>query len=409
MSLYISVVTGATPAMPVLRSAIAALVLVCVLHPRLGAGQAPQPADAAQDQLAERLRTLEREATQLAARSRSLVAELRQLERVRDQRRQALQTVEAAVAESATALQRASERVAALERERVAQLPDLKTQLVNVYKNGRSGYARMLFDVTGLRDFARATRAMTSLTAINQKRIEEHRRTLAALQAERRAIEQRTRQLRTEENAARRARAEADAAIAAHTALIDEIDSKRDLAAQYVGELQVAYDELQKQFKPGVSGTPAAAAPAAASGGSAAGATAMASLRGSLPWPVAGQVSGRFGQSEGRLGGTAVRNGMEFSAPEGAAVRAVQAGTVSFADEFAGFGTLVIVDHGANNYSLYGYLGSVSAQRGAQVAAGAELGRVGLSPAGPPALYFEMRIDGRSVDPLQWLQPAGGR
>jgi septal ring factor EnvC (AmiA/AmiB activator) len=69
----------------------------------------------------------------------------------------------------------------------------------------------------------------------------------------------------------------------------------------------------------------------------------------------------------------------------------------------------VIVDHGANNYSLYGYLGSVSAQRGTEVAAGAELGRVGRSPAGPPALYFEMRIDGRSVDPLQWLLPAGSR
>jgi septal ring factor EnvC (AmiA/AmiB activator) len=401
--------TGVTPATR--RCGLAALALVVcallvdpVLQSRLDAQQAPQPPETTPEQVNERLRTLEREATQLAGRSRSLINELRHLESVRDQRREALRTVEAAVAESVAALQRASERGAALERERVAQLPDLKTQLVNVYKNGRSGYARMLFDVTGLRDFARATRAMTSLTAINQKRIEEHRRTVAALQAERRTIEQRTRQLRTEESVARRARAEADAAIAAHTALIEEIDSKRDLTAQYVGELQMAYEQLQKQLKSSV----AANAPSGSATAPGAGAP-TAPARGSLPWPVAGQVSGRFGQTEGRLGGTAVRNGMEVSAPEGASVRAVQAGTVSFADEFAGFGTLVIVDHGANNYSLYGYLGSVSAQRGAQVAAGAELGRVGLSPAGPAALYFEMRIDGRSVDPLQWLQPAGGR
>jgi septal ring factor EnvC (AmiA/AmiB activator) len=379
-------------------------VATCALSASALLAQAPLQPDATPDQVNERLRTLEREATQLAGRSRSLVNELRQLERVRDQRREALRTVEAAVAGSATALQHASERVTALERERVAQLPDLKAQLVNVYKNGRSGYARMLFDVTGLRDFARATRAMTSLTAVNQKRIEEHRRTLAALQAERRTIEQRTRQLRAEESAARRARAEADSAIAAHTALIDEIDSKRDLTAQYVGELQMAYEQLQKQLKTGGSSNVANAGPAAAPGAAAAGAAPMAPLRGNLPWPVAGQVSGRFGQTEGRLGGTAVRNGMEVSAPEGASVRAVHAGTVSFADDFTGFGTLVIVDHGANNYSLYGYLGSVSAQRGSQVAAGAELGRVGLSPAGPAALYFEMRIDGRSVDPLQWLQ-----
>jgi septal ring factor EnvC (AmiA/AmiB activator) len=39
------------------------------------------------------------------------------------------------------------------------------------------------------------------------------------------------------------------------------------------------------------------------------------------------------------------------------------------------------------------------------VDAGTELGRVGLAPAGPAALYFELRVDGRSVDPVQWLKP----
>jgi septal ring factor EnvC (AmiA/AmiB activator) len=71
---------------------------------------------------------------------------------------------------------------------------------------------------------------------------------------------------------------------------------------------------------------------------------------------------------------------------------------------FTGLGNLVILDHGGNNYSLYGYLGSIRVERGSTVETGAELGRVGLAPAGPPALYFEMRIDGRSVDPLQWLK-----
>jgi len=42
--------------------------------------------------------------------------------------------------------------------------------------------------------------------------------------------------------------------------------------------------------------------------------------------------------------------------------------------------------------------------RGDQVQTGQELGRVGLAPAGPSALYFEVRIDGRSVDPVQWLK-----
>ena len=116
-------------------------------------------------------------------------------------------------------------------------------------------------------------------------------------------------------------------------------------------------------------------------------------------------MTGRFGQTAGRLGGTAVRNGIEIAAEEGGPVRAIHGGTVGFADSFTGFGTLVIIEHGAGGFSLYGYLGSTAVQPGDAVEAGQELGVVGLAPAGSPALYFEMRIDGQSVDPVQWLKP----
>jgi septal ring factor EnvC (AmiA/AmiB activator) len=43
--------------------------------------------------------------------------------------------------------------------------------------------------------------------------------------------------------------------------------------------------------------------------------------------------------------------------------------------------------------------------RGQHVDAGTEVGRVGTAPTGPAALYFELRVDGRSVDPIQWLKP----
>jgi septal ring factor EnvC (AmiA/AmiB activator) len=77
---------------------------------------------------------------------------------------------------------------------------------------------------------------------------------------------------------------------------------------------------------------------------------------------------------------------------------------VGFADVFPGFGTLVILDHGANSFSLYGYLASAGVKRGDRMASGDELGRAGSAPGGPPALYFELRIDGRAVDPVEWLQ-----
>jgi septal ring factor EnvC (AmiA/AmiB activator) len=128
-------------------------------------------------------------------------------------------------------------------------------------------------------------------------------------------------------------------------------------------------------------------------------------FQGALEWPVQGQLAAKFAQPGSRLGGSAVRNGIEVTSPVGTAVRAVHGGAVAHADAFTGFGTLVILDHGSNHYSLYGYLGATAATVGQFVEAGSEIGQVGSSPAGPPALYFELRIDGRSVDPVQWLKP----
>jgi murein hydrolase activator len=82
----------------------------------------------------------------------------------------------------------------------------------------------------------------------------------------------------------------------------------------------------------------------------------------------------------------------------------VHEGTVAFADQFTGYGNLVIVDHGDGAYSLYGYLNTLEATRGAAVAAQTAVGSSGRDPSGNPALYFELRIDGKPVDPLQWLK-----
>ena len=353
------------------------------------AGPHAQAPDSAR-RVDERIRALQRENEQLARQTQTLVVELRRLEIERDLRVEDAKQAEAAAADARLALERTTERLATFEQQRLAQLPDLETQLVDIYKRGRSGYARLIFGAQGLRDFARATRAVSALATISERRVTEHRRTLDALAEERARLERTSTELTARETEARGAHAAAERAVTARAALIRRIDSRRDLTAQYVGELQVAYDRLQ-QLAGGRTGD-AVTVP-------------LAPFRGALEWPAAGRLTGRFGQTSGRLGGTAVRNGVEIAAPEQAVVRAVHGGTVGYADAFTGFGNLVIVEHGGNNYSLYGYLGSISVARGARVESGAELGRVGLSPAGPPALYFEMRIDGRSVDPLQWLKP----
>jgi septal ring factor EnvC (AmiA/AmiB activator) len=371
---------------PVLPALITATVVLTA--------QAPPPQPDTQGAIDERIRALQKESSELARQSETLVGELRKLEIERDLRVYEATQAQAASAEAQQALERATMRLAALEQQRVAQLPDLRKQLVDIYKRGGTGYTRLFARAAGLRDFARTMRAVAALAAINERRVAEHRQTLEALAAERSALERSAAALAQRETAARQAREAAERAVTARGALIARIDSRRDLTAQYVGELQVAFDRLQKLT----------ATPAGRGGGGDAVAVPLEPFRGALDWPVNGRVSGRFGQSSSRLGGTAVRNGIEIAAAEDAPVRAVHHGTVGFADVFTGLGNLVIVDHGGNDYSMYGYLGTIGVRQGAVVESGAELGRVGFAPAGPPALYFEMRIDGRSVDPLQWLK-----
>jgi septal ring factor EnvC (AmiA/AmiB activator) len=53
---------------------------------------------------------------------------------------------------------------------------------------------------------------------------------------------------------------------------------------------------------------------------------------------------------------------------------------------------------------LYGSLLEVGAAQGTRVGRGDQVGTVGVSPGGAVGLYFELRIDGRPVDPLQWLK-----
>jgi septal ring factor EnvC (AmiA/AmiB activator) len=252
----------------------------------------------------------------------------------------------------------------------------------------------MLLDVRGVREFARAMRSAAALTTINDEKIAEHRRTLADLRQQRDAMEQRARQLQEAAKDANRARATAQRAIAAREELLAQIDTRRDLNAQLAGELDVASKRLQEQVANIAAGRPVEPV-----------AVPLTSFRGALDWPVTGRVTAGFDAGTGRSGGQVVRNGIDIAAPEGTPVLAVHPGTVDYADAFTGFGNLVIIDHGSNYYSLYGFLAAAEVQRGDHVDAGTELGRVGTAPTGPPALYFELRVDGRSVDPLQWLKP----
>ena len=88
---------------------------------------------------------------------------------------------------------------------------------------------------------------------------------------------------------------------------------------------------------------------------------------------------------------------VDFPAP-GAPVKAVAAGKVIFAGPFRSYGRVIIVDHGAGFFSVYGGLGEMEKDKGDAARKGETLARAG------GRLYLELRRGADALDPLAWLE-----
>jgi septal ring factor EnvC (AmiA/AmiB activator) len=335
----------------------------------------------------ERLQALQREADRLASEERTVIGDLRRLEIERQLKSDELKRVDADAARVQADLDATAARMTRLEDSSRAELPELQQRLVEVYKLGQARYLRLLLSTPDLRRLGQSTRTVAALAKLDRDRAATHAKTVAELKKERNALETRRAELAALRGAAEKAQLAVQRAAQARSELIRDIDRRRDLNVQLSSELQTAQQKLQATLHDLAAGaTPAEAAR-----------LPLRPFRGVLEWPIAGTVSRRFG------GGPAP-NGIEIAAAEGADALAVHDGTVAFAGSFSGFGNLVILDHGAQTFSLYGDLLEITVKKGARIEHGQAVGTAGPIPSGSDGIYFELRVDGRPVDPLQWLK-----
>ena len=334
---------------------------------------------------AERLQALQREADRLASQESTVLTELRKLEVERQLKAEELKRLDADAARVGAELNTTSERIARLEQAEAAEVPVLRARLVEMYKLGQARYLRVLLSTPDLRRIGQASRMVAAMAKLDRDRIAEHQRTIAALKSERATLQEREKAVATVRAAAEKAQAEVVRAAQARNDLVRDIDRRRDLNAQLAGELQAAQQKLQLALRELPAGTP----PADVS-------LPLKTFKGDLDWPVHGEVRRRFSPG--------ISKGVEIAAAEGANAIAVHDGLVAFAGTFTGFGNLVILDHGSQAFSLYGDLLDISVKKGAHVDRGQPVGSVGATPSGTAGLYFELRIDGEPVDPLQWLK-----
>lgn len=146
---------------------------------------------------------------------------------------------------------------------------------------------------------------------------------------------------------------------------------------------------------PPITGSPQRSSAAASPAGTGAGGQRM-------QMPVRGELAARFGAP--REEGATTWKGWFIRCAAGAEVRAVAAGRVVYADWLRGFGNLLIVDHGDGLMTLYGNNEALLATVGDTVGAGTPVAQAGAFVGGSDAgVYFEVRHQGRAVDPATWI------
>ena len=128
----------------------------------------------------------------------------------------------------------------------------------------------------------------------------------------------------------------------------------------------------------------------------------FADTRGTLAMPVNGAPANRFGE---RRNAEIRWRGWLISAEQGEPVKAVHGGRVIYSDWLRGQGLLVVIDHGDGWLSLYARNHSLLRRVGDRVNSGDLIARAGASGGSEASgLYFEIRRDGKPVDPADWIR-----
>ena len=122
--------------------------------------------------------------------------------------------------------------------------------------------------------------------------------------------------------------------------------------------------------------------------------------KGRLPLPVVGQIVELYGE---HTSAGMTRKGIVIETRPEAQVLAPYKGRVVFAGPFRGYGQLLILEHSEGYHTLLAGLSRIDGVVGQEIWAGEPVGRMDQLDDPRPSLYFELRRNGRPINPLPWL------
>lgn len=386
--------------------------LVAALALALPAPLAAQSAEArirAQREELERVRReradLENRMANLRGSVHDLQEEVANLERQREATERLIQTLDRQLAAITKDVDETTARTDSAEQELTSRRATLEKRLVDIYKRGplystealltARTFGELVARYKYLHELAIHDRALVTRVQLLRDQVAHQRADLVRL---RNAVEENRTEKQMEEERLARLRGE-------RTTNLQQVQRSARAIEDRLARLRASESRLSNviasiEVERRRSAATRPNAPRETS-------TLRTSDLGRLDWPVDGAVLYRFGRVVNPNNTTTRWNGIGIAAPTGTAVRSVAPGTVVSVGQLGTYGLTVIVQHGAGDYSVYASLNSASVRTGAVIRKGDTIGTVGVSdPDLRPHLHFEIRPQGRAVDPESWLRGA---
>ena len=385
----------------------AVLLLVAMLAALVAPSQlgAQESAEARLRQEQQRLEQIRRERAELEQRMRELqgnahdlAEEVRNLDRQADATSRLVRSLETQLGSISGEVERATAELDRTENELYGAHAALRRRVISIYKRGplhtyevlltadnfgqllaRYKYLRLLTDrdkrlITKVQSLRDATRRQRANLVMFQQQIELARQEKASEEQRLRALEQQ--------------RGRSLAAVRRQTRQLEQRVARMKRDETRLNNVIASIEATRRR-----------------GGGGSAPSTLRTADLGNLDWPVHGSILYSFGRVVNSNNTTTRWNGIGIATNAGTPVSAVSAGQVVVAEPFGTYGLTVIVQHGGGDYSVYGSLGRLGVEKGARVSKGETIGFVGSAdPDLPPHLHFEIRPNGRAVDPLEWLR-----
>ncbi|HEX2279646.1 MAG TPA: peptidoglycan DD-metalloendopeptidase family protein [Candidatus Tectomicrobia bacterium] len=364
---------------------------------------------------------------------RTVVQDLEESQRLLQQKRRELQAHERNLklqAEKHAALVKEVEGLTAQLRAREGLL---HTRLRALYKQGRVAYLPFLLSASDINDFFRRVRFTAKLVEYDADLVQQHRSNIEALERTRRSVKARAEQLqkarvqiaakqqeieqeqskknallakiRDEQGTYESAKKELEESSKHLMALINKLEKERKQALAREARERRQREQRQRQQRQQQARATPTPGPSAPFVEPFDGNGKFAKLRGQLTWPISGRLVSTYGKIKHPTFNTYTFNkGIGIGAAPGSEFRVIEAGQVLYANAFKGYGNLLIVDHGDSYYSLYAQASELLVQVGDRVKRNQVVGRTGEGGAlNGPALYFEIRHQGKPENPLEWL------